>query len=95
LAALFKRGDKVPWDVVVIDEASMFRNKAAKRWKHVVRLTWGQPTDVIELTGTPSPNGLHQVWAQIAVLDGGQRLEPTYKKFLFRYFKQEFMGRKV
>lgn len=95
LAALFKRGDKVPWDVVVIDEASMFRNKAAKRWKHVVRLTWGQPTDVIELTGTPSPNGLHQVWAQIAILDGGQRLEPTYKKFLFRYFKQEFMGRKV
>lgn len=95
LASLFKRGDKVPWDAVVFDESSMFRNKTAKRWKHAIRLTWGQENDVIQLTGTPSPNGLHQVWSQIAMIDGGQRLELTYKKFLFRYFKQEFMGRKV
>lgn len=95
LAALFKRGDTVPWDAIVFDESSMFRNKTSKRWKYGVRLTWGQPNDVIELTGTPSPNGLHQVWSQIAMIDGGERLGLTYKKFLFRWFKQEFMGRKV
>lgn len=95
LAALFKRGDTVPWDAIVFDESSMFRNKTSKRWKYGVRLTWGQPNDVIELTGTPSPNGLQQVWSQIAMIDGGERLGLTYKKFLFRFFKQTFMGRKV
>lgn len=95
LASLFKPGEKVPWDAVVLDEASMYRNKTSKRWKHAVRLTARQQNDVIQLTGTPSPNGLQQVWAQIALLDGGERLGWTYKKFLFRFFKQEFMGRKV
>lgn len=95
LAALFKRGDTVPWDAIVFDESSMFRNKTSKRWKYGVRLTWGQPNDVIELTGTPSPNGLHQVWSQIAMIDGGERLGLTYKKFLFRFFNQGFMGRKI
>lgn len=95
LAPLFKRGDKVPWDAIVFDESSMFRNKTAKRWRHAIRLTWGQDNDVIQLTGTPSPNGLQQVWAQIAMIDGGERLGLTYKGFLFRFFKQTFMGRKV
>lgn len=95
LAALFKRGDTVPWDAIVFDESSMFRNKTSKRWKHGVRLTWNQPNDVIELTGTPSPNGLHQVWAQIAMIDGGERLGLTYKAFKFRWFKENFLGRKL
>lgn len=93
LARLFKRGDKVPWDAIVLDEASMFRSKTAKRWKHALRLSWGQDNDVIELTGTPSPNGLHQVWSQIALIDGGERLGLTYKKFIGRWFNQEFMAR--
>lgn len=95
LAELFKSGQKVPWDAIVLDESSMFRNKTSKRWKYAVKLTQRQENDVIELTGTPSPNGLHQVWAQIALIDGGERLGWTYKKFLFRWFKQSFLDRKV
>ncbi len=103
LAAAFKRGDALPWDLVVLDEASMFRNSSAKRWRHAARLTrkftklmkWVQANELIELTGTPSPNGLHQVWAQIALIDGGKRLGYKYKKFLRDLFEMSFFDRKI
>lgn len=95
LASLFTPKNKVPWDAIVFDEASMFRNKSAKRWRHAVKLSHRPSTDVVELTGTPSPNGLHQVWAQMALLDGGERLFASYKKFESHFFHKEHLGRKI
>ena len=66
-----------PFDMVVIDESSSFRSHSAKRFKalagmgpHIERL--------VELTGTPSPNGLDDLWAQVYLLDSGERLGRRY-----------------
>lgn len=44
---------------------------------------------VVELSGTPSPNGLKDLWGQIYFLDKGQRLYPTYTEFLNRWFIED------
>ncbi|MCI8276297.1 MAG: DEAD/DEAH box helicase [Lachnospiraceae bacterium] len=75
-----------PFDMVVIDESSSFRSHSAKRFKalagmgpHIERL--------VELTGTPSPNGLDDLWAQVYLLDSGERLGRRYTHFRERYFQ--------
>lgn len=74
-----------PFDMVVIDESSSFKNHRAKRFK---ALTWvrNKIFRMVELTGTPAPNGLIDLWAQIYLLDGGQRLGKTIGGFRQRYF---------
>lgn len=74
-----------PFDMVVIDESSSFKNHQAKRWKS---LTWvrNKISRLVELTGTPAPNGLIDLWAQIYLLDGGQHLGKTIGGFRQRYF---------
>ena len=74
-----------PFDMVVIDESSSFKSHQAKRFKalrnirrHIRRL--------VELTGTPSPNGLTDLWAQLYLLDGGQRLGRTLTEYRNNYF---------
>ncbi|MGL5436580.1 MAG: SNF2-related protein, partial [Lachnospiraceae bacterium] len=83
-----------PFDMVVVDESSSFKSHKAKRFKalssmspHIDRL--------IELTGTPSPNGLNDLWAQVYLLDEGQRLGKTYTSFRERYFDPGDRGRDV
>ena len=73
------------YDMVVIDESSSFKNHQSKRFKalkairpHIKRM--------VQLTGTPAPNGLIDLWAQIFLLDGGQRLGKTVTGFRERYF---------
>ena len=71
---------------IVLDELSGFKNRGSLRWKSARKLTdsaayvWG-------LTGTPSPNGLMDLWAQIFLLDGGQRLGKTLTSFRQRFFR--------
>jgi SNF2 family DNA or RNA helicase len=74
-----------PFDMVVIDESSSFKNHQAKRFKS---LTWvrSKISRIVELTGTPAPNGLIDLWAQIYLLDGGERLGKTIGGFRQRYF---------
>lgn len=74
-----------PFDMVVIDESSSFKNHQAKRFK---ALTWVRPhiKRIVELTGTPAPNGLIDLWSQVYLLDGGQRLGKTIGGFRQRYF---------
>ncbi len=74
-----------PFDMLVIDESSSFKNHQAKRFK---ALTWVRPhiKRIVELTGTPAPNGLIDLWAQVYLLDGGQRLGKTIGGFRQRYF---------
>lgn len=83
-----------PFDMVVIDESSSFKSHKAKRFKS---LTSVQPriNRIVELTGTPSPNGLEDLWAQVYLLDGGERLGRRYTQFRERYFDPGDRGQNV
>lgn len=74
-----------PFDMVVLDESSSFKNHQAKRFKS---LTWvrNKISRLVELTGTPAPNGLIDLWAQVYLLDGGERLGKHIGGFRQRYF---------
>jgi SNF2 family DNA or RNA helicase len=84
---LVTTGDKKrsPFDVVVIDEADLFKNRDSQRFK-VMRRFARLANFVIELTGTPATEGYHHLWAQFYLLDGGNRLDPAYTRFLETYF---------
>lgn len=77
-----------PFDMVVIDESTSFKNHQAKRFK---ALTWVRRSisRIVELTGTPAPNGLLDLWAQIYLLDEGQRLGKHITHFRERYFEPD------
>ena len=61
-----------PFDMVVIDELSSFKNPQAKRFR-ALRKAMPYTARVVGLTGTPSPNGLMDLWAEIYLLDRGHR----------------------
>lgn len=74
-----------PFDMVVLDESSSFKNHKAKRFK-ALKAVLPKITRIVELTGTPAPNGLLDLWAQIFLLDGGEVLGKTFGGFRERYF---------
>ena len=74
-----------PFDMVVIDESSSFKSHTAKRFKALASIS-SRITRLVELTGTPSPNGLDDLWSQVFLLDGGERLGKRYTQFRERYF---------
>lgn len=78
-------GDGWGFDMVVIDELSSFKSHAAKRFK-ALRKYITRSSRVVGLTGTPAPNGLIDLWSQIYLLDGGERLGTTISGFRNRYF---------
>lgn len=77
-----------PFDMTVIDESSSFKNHQAKRFK---ALTWVRShiSRIVELTGTPAPNGLLDLWAQVYLLDEGKRLGRYITHFRERYFEPD------
>ena len=77
-----------PFDMVVLDELSSFKNPSAKRFK-ALRKVRPYIRRVVGLTGTPSPNGLIDLWAQLYLVDMGQRLGQYVTKFRERYFKPQ------
>lgn len=80
-----------PFDMVVIDESSSFKSHSAKRFKALASV--GSHIDrMVELTGTPSPNGLEDLWSQVFLLDGGERLGKRYTQFRERYFQPDKRG---
>lgn len=83
-----------PFDMVVIDESSSFKNHKSKRFKALASIS-GKITRLVELTGTPSPNGLEDLWAQVYLLDGGERLEKRYTQFRERYFNPGDRGQNI
>lgn len=83
-----------PFDMVVIDESSSFKNHKSKRFKALASIS-GKITRLVELTGTPSPNGLEDLWAQVYLLDGGERLEKRYIQFRERYFNPGDRGQNI
>lgn len=78
-------GKKWPFDMVIIDELSSFKSPSAIRFRALKRVR-PRIKRVVGLTGTPSPNGLIDLWPQIYLLDGGQRLGKTMTEYKQRYF---------
>lgn len=74
-----------PFDTVVIDELSSFKSPKAQRFK-ALRKYIVKAKRVIGLTGTPAPNGLIDLWSQIYLIDGGERLGRTVTGYRDRYF---------
>lgn len=75
----------LPFDMLVIDESSSFKNPQAKRFKEL-RKKRGSFNRIVILTGTPAPNTLMDLWAQIYLLDGGERLGQTITAYRTNYF---------
>lgn len=85
LASRYVR-DPWPFDTVVLDESSSFKNPQSKRFKALKSLR-PRIHRLIELTGTPSPNGLMDLWPQAFLLDYGERLGRTLTAYRHTYFK--------
>lgn len=82
-----------PWDLVVVDESTKFKTWGSKRSKALRKILPSIPRRLI-LTGTPSPDSLADLHAQIYVLDGGERLGRTQSYFRARYmYRGGFEGR--
>ena len=86
-------GKQWDFDVVVIDESSSFKNPSSKRFK-ALRKMLPSIDSVILLTGTPSPNGLLDLWAQMYLVDYGERLGRTLTGYKQRFFEADYWGRK-
>jgi len=92
--------ENVPWlvdvsgpdwhyDCVVIDESSSFKSHSSQRWKALRKVVKsGAIKRMVQLTGTPAPNSLMELWPQIYLLDKGKRLGDTRGKFLDTYCRQ-------
>ena len=76
---------KRPIDMLIIDESSSFKNQSSKRFK-ALRKKLHLFKRVVILTGTPTPNGLLDLWPQIYLLDKGQRLGNTVTAYRNAYF---------
>lgn len=74
-----------PFDCVVLDESSSFKNPKALRFR-ALKAVRPKIRRLIELTGTPAPHGLTDLWAQIYLLDGGKRLGRTISLYRDMYF---------
>ena len=78
-------GRKLPFDMLVLDELSSFKNYRSKRFMALKKII-GQFSRVIGLTGTPAPNSLEELWPQVFLLDKGARLGRTFSTYIDLYF---------
>lgn len=74
------------FDMIVIDELSSFKNPQSKRFRALRKVIVKSPR-VIGLTGTPSPNSLMDLWAQVYLLDRGERLGRTLGAYREEFFQ--------
>lgn len=84
-------GERWPFRKVVADESTRLKSfrlrQGGKRAQALARVAHCKVDRFIELTGTPSPNGLQDLWGQAWFLDRGQRLGRTWEAFVQRWFR--------
>ena len=82
------------YDMVVIDELSSFKSHQAKRFKSLLKV---RPTikRIVGLTGTPSSNGLMDLWAQFRILDMGQRLGRFISHYRSNFFDPDKRNQQI
>jgi SNF2 family DNA or RNA helicase len=83
-------GSKWFWDMVVADEATRLKSKrirqGGKRAQSLSKVAFGYVQHWVNLTGTPSPNGLQDLWGQMWFIDEGRRLGLSFTSFMNRWF---------
>jgi len=91
LDRMFGKEGEYEWKypTVIIDESTKIKNRATKTFR-ALRLHAAKWQRLIELTGTPSPNGLEDLWSQLYLIDRGQRLGRTLTAFRERWFRQGY-----
>ena len=80
-----KYGCELPFDAIVIDELTSFKSSKSSRFK-AMRMVTAVMKRVVGLTGTPAPNGLMDLWAQMYCIDQGERLGRFITKYREAYF---------
>ncbi len=88
---LEKERIKWPFDMVVIDELSSFKNNQAKRFK-ALRKVRPLVDRIVGLTGTPAANSLMDLWAEMYLLDRGERLGRTLTAYRGNWFRPGYMN---
>jgi SNF2 family DNA or RNA helicase len=85
-----------PFRKIVADESTRLKSfrtrQGGSRAKTLGKVAHKHATRFIELTGTPSPNGLQDLWGQMWFIDQGERLGRTFKGFTDRWFVSERVG---
>jgi len=94
LVDYYGNGKFWPFDMVIIDELSSFKSPKARRFR-ALRKVRPLIKRIVGLTGTPAPNGLIDLWAQIYLLDQGERLGKTITGYRDRYFEPDKRSRTV
>lgn len=89
-------GDRWPFKHVIADESTKLKSfrtrQGGKRARALAQVAHSRIKSLIELTGTPSPNGLIDLWGQIWMIDKGARLGRSFTSFTERWFKSERRG---
>jgi SNF2 family DNA or RNA helicase len=86
--------DKLVFTNLVIDESSRFKDASTKRFKALKKHLKGFSRRII-LTGTPTPQGMADLWSQVGILDLGQRLETSLTRFRDMYMTPDQMNRQT
>lgn len=86
-----KNGRHFDFDMIVIDELSSFKNHNSKRFRYLRKMR-PYAKRMVGLTGTPTSNGLMDLWAEIGILDGGKRLGRFIGRYREAYFKAGAMN---
>jgi len=85
-----------PFSMVVADESTKLKGfrlrQGTKRAKALARVAHAKCDRFVNLTGTPAPNGLVDLWGQTWFLDAGQRLGRTFQAFSDRWFRTSYDG---
>lgn len=89
-------GDSWPFRKLVLDEATKIKGfrlrQGSVRAQALAGVAHKRVDWLTELTGTPAPNGLQDLWALLWFIDGGIRLGRSYKAFINRWFRSERVG---
>ncbi len=90
----FKKRKAWPFQMLVIDESSLMKKRRTKKTSryHQVEVMSRVTKRVVELTGTPTPNGYLDLFGQIYLLDFGERLSSSEEKFKISYFAPNKVG---
>ena len=86
-----KSGEPFDFDMIVIDELSSFKNWESKRFRALMKVR-PKVKRIVGLTGTPSSNGLMDLFAEFEVLDMGKRLGRFISQYRINYFKPDRMN---
>lgn len=85
-------GESWPFSIVISDESTRLKGfrlrQGGKRAQALAKVAHKQITRFVELTGTPSPNGMIDLWGQVWFLDKGKRLGKSFSAFTERWFRQ-------